>query len=330
MRHFTYLRPENVSETVTLLAKDGSRTTQPLAGGTDLLTLMKPEIITPERLLDLKRLADLPDGIEENGEGLTVGTLTTLAEIEESPLLQARYALLSEAAATAATPQLRNMATVGGNLLQRPRCWYYRSPHCRCWLQGGEECLAVDGRNDYHAILGAGPCHAVHPSDLAPALLALEAEVRLRGPDGERKLPLADFFAAPSEDRRKETVIERDELLLSLHLPALHSDSQSTYLKAMQRKTWAFALVSVAAVLRVEEGVIGDARLALGGVAPIPWRATAAEELLLGEQPGEDLFARAAEKSLADAEPLEHNRYKLPLARRLIVRALGQLVASGR
>ena len=329
MRPFDYTSPTTIDEVITLLERDGNGATRPLAGGTDLLTLMKADIAAPSRLVDIKRVAGLAGGVEETAQGVTLGTLTTLTEIETHPLIKQRYTLLAEAAAVAATPQLRNMATLGGNLLQRPRCWYFRNPRFHCWLKGGDECQARDGENQLHALFGGGPCYAVHPSDLAPALMALDAEVRLRGADGERTLPIAEFFALPVEERRTEAVVSSDELLLSIHIPPLPDGTRSTYLKAMDRKVWAFALAGVAAVIRVGAGRrIEDARLTLSGVAPIPWRAVDAEQQLIGSEASEELFARIAETALAGAEPLEHNAYKLPLARALIRRALTTLTAD--
>src|SRR5919202_5035793 len=195
MRSFEYTSPTTIDEVITLLGQDGGGATRPLAGGTDLLTLMKADVAAPSRLVNIKHLAELPGGVEDTGQGLILGALTTLTEMETSPVVKQRYPLLAEAAAVAATPQLRNMATVGGNLLQRPRCWYFRNPRFHCWLKGGEDCPAREGENQFHALLGGGPCYAVHPSDLAPALLALEAELQLRGTGGERRLSLAEFFA---------------------------------------------------------------------------------------------------------------------------------------
>jgi xanthine dehydrogenase YagS FAD-binding subunit len=330
MRPFDYASPTTIDEVLTLLGQDTNGATRPLAGGTDLLTLMKADVAAPSRLVNLKRLEGLPAGVEEVADGgLTVGALTTLTEIETSPVIQQRYPLLTEAAAVAATPQLRNMATLGGNLLQRPRCWYFRNSRFHCWLKGGEECPARDGENQFHALFGARPCCAVHPSDLAPALLALDAEVRLHGPCGERTLPLSELYALPRADQRTETEIAPDELLLSVRIPPLPEGTHSTYLKAMDRKIWAFALVGVAAVVRL--GVnqrIEHARLTLGGVAPIPWRAMAAEQELVGREVSEELFARAADAALSGAEPLHQNAYKVPLARTLIRRALGALTGS--
>lgn len=325
MRPFDYARLESADEIVAEL----NTATRPYAGGTDLLTRMKLDITFPERLIDIKA-ARLPSGIKKTDEGLSIGALTTLTEIEMSSLLRTNYPLLVEAAAQAATPQLRNRATFGGNLLQRPRCWYYRSSHVNCWLKGGEGCPAKEGRNEHHALFGGDPCYAVHPSDLAPGLMALDATVTLRGSNGERTLALAEFYALPEDSRRQETVVADDELVLSVDLPALAEGSGSTYLKAMDRKVWAFALVSVAAVLRLENGAIADARLVLGGVAPVPWRLKGVEGELLGQEPSEALFARAAEVALAAAEPLEHNAYKVPLAKSLLRRALSNLAGLER
>ena len=324
MRPFEYSNPASVDEALALLGQAGGGS-RALAGGTDLITLMKADLAAPERLVNLKQLAEIPRGIAEEAGGVTIGALTSLSEIEGHTLLAERYPVLAEAAAVAATPQLRNMATLGGNLLQRPRCWYFRNPRFNCWLKGGEECQARDGENQHHALFGGSPCVAAHPSDLAPALVALGASVRLRGADGERVLPIEEFFALPDDQRRTETVLG-DELVLSVDLPSMQPGSRSTYLKAMDRKAWSFALVGVAAALRLDGRTIADARLVLGGVAPIPWRAQAAERALIGAEAGAELFARAAEIALADAEPLAHNGYKVPLAKTLIRRALAGLV----
>jgi xanthine dehydrogenase YagS FAD-binding subunit len=323
MRHFDYTSATTVDETIQLLGQDED--IRPLAGGTDLITLMKADISKPARLVDIKRLDEIPSGIDEDETGTTLGALTTLTEIELSELIQARYAVLAQAAALAATPQLRNMATIGGNLLQRPRCWYFRNANFPCWLKGGDECFAQDGENQLHALFGNSPCVATHPSDPAAALLALDAEVRLRGPMGERTLSLADFFTLPQENHRRETQIAPDELLLSIHIPKLPQDTRSTYLKAMDRKVWAFALVGVAAYLRMDGDRIAETRIVLSGVAPIPWRLTAAEQMLIGQRPDKATFARVAQTALAQAHPLEHNGYKVPLAQTLIERALSDL-----
>jgi xanthine dehydrogenase YagS FAD-binding subunit len=338
MRPFDYTDPRTIDEAIALLGQDGYghergmrplAGVHPLAGGTDLLTLMKADVAAPSHLVNIKRLAELPSSIANTAQGLTLGTLTTLADIETHAVIKQHYPLLAQAAAVAATPQLRNMATLGGNLLQRPRCWYFRSRLLHCWLKGGTECPARDGENQFHALFGGGPCYAVHPSDLAPALLALDAQVRLQGRGGARTLPIAQFFALPTEDRRHETEIGRNELLLSVLVPRLPEGTRSVYLKAMDRKVWAFALVAVAAAVRLDGRRIVDARLVLGGVAPIPWRASAAEQELLGAEANDGLFARVAEAALSGAASLQYNAYKVPLAKNLIQRALTTLTQDG-
>lgn len=328
MRTFAYARANTLTETITLLDHAENGHTRPLAGGTDLLTLMKADIVAPTQLIDIKRLDELPRGITETATGVTLGALTTLAEIERSDLLHTRYPLLVEAAAQAATPQLRNMATIGGNLLQRPRCWYFRNHLFHCWLKGGDDCPAREGENQHHALFGDSPCVAVHPSDLASALVALDATVRLQGPTGERALPIANFFALPQDHRRQESTIGDDELLLALEIPALPVGTQSTYLKAMDRKSWAFALVGVAAVVSTVNGQITHARLVLSGMAPIPWRATAAEQALLGTTMADAQLDQVADLALGGAQPLRHNGYKVPLARALVQRALTTVASS--
>lgn len=324
MRSFTYTNPATIDELIMVLAENGSET-RALAGGTDLLPLMKADIFAPEQLVNLKRLAGLSSIIEKTPTGMTLGALTTLSEIEHHPLIRQHYPALAEAASLAATPQLRNMATIGGNLLQRPRCWYFRNSLVDCWLKGSSECQAADGENQLHALFGGSPCVAVHPSDLAPVLVALGAELRLRSAEGERIMPLTDFFAVPEPERRTETVLKSDELLLEIRLPDLAGGMRSTYLKAMDRKVWAFALAGVAVALRLEAGRICDARVVLSGVAPIPWRAMPAEQLLNGATPCTELFEQAADSALRGAVPLAQNGYKIQLVRALLQRALAAL-----
>lgn len=325
MRPFAYDSPTSLTDAIALVAPNGDGEHRPLAGGTDLLTLMKAEIVSPARLVDIKRVVDLTDEIEITEQGITIGALASLAEIENNELIKEWCPVLSDAAGLAASPQLRNMATIGGNLLQRPRCWYFRNADIPCWLKGGDDCPAHEGQNQRHALFGGGPCYAVHPSDPAAALLALDADVRLTGSSGSRTLALADFFARPEEGRRTETTIGSDELIEAIHIPLPHAGLRSVYLKAMDRKVWSFALVGVAAALQMEDGHIGDARLVLSGVAPVPWRVEGAEQRLVGQQPSTGVFARAAEAALAGAEPLAHNGYKVPLAKALIQRALAHV-----
>jgi xanthine dehydrogenase YagS FAD-binding subunit len=317
VRPFSYSAPSTLDEAVSLLGSAA----RPLAGGTDLVTLMKADLVAPERLVSIRKL--VPSGISEGADGFTLGAGTTLSEIERDARLRRQFTALSQAAALAASAQLRNMATLGGNLLQRPRCWYFRNPLVQCWLKGGADCPAREGENRLHALFAESPCVAVHPSDLAPALLAFDADVRLLGPDGERALALEKLFMFPEDARRSETRLSDDELILAVRMPSHPAETRSTYLKAMDRQAFAFALVGVAAVLRLSpERRVGHARLVLSGVAPIPRRAQAAERVLLGEEASERLFERAAEAAVEGAAPLRRNAYKLPLLRALIKRTL--------
>jgi xanthine dehydrogenase YagS FAD-binding subunit len=204
--------------------------------------------------------------------------------------------------------------------LQRPRCWYFRDPEISCWLKGGDDCPARTGENQHHAIFDLSPCVAVHPSDPANALLAHDAEVEIRGASGSRTMPLADVFAPPSDERRIETTLRPGEIITAFTLPA--ASGRSTYLKAMDRKTWAFALVGVAARIKQEAGRISEARVVLGGVANVPWRATAAEQVLVGQAPNPEVLAAAADAALSGAEPLAKNGYKVPITHALVRRAL--------
>ena len=318
MKPFAYANPRSLDDAVARLMSDEHA--RLLAGGTDLLTLLKGDLLEPSQLIDIKRLAELDDDITLDGDTLRIGALATLSDLEMHPLIAEHAPALAEAAALAATPQLRNMATIGGNLLQRPRCWYFRDPEIPCWLKGGDSCPARTGENQHHAIFDLSPCVAVHPSDPASALLAHDAEVEMRGASGSHTMPLAELFAPPTDDRRTETTLRSGEIITALTLPA--AAGRSTYLKAMDRKTWAFALVGVAARIRQDSGRIADARVVLSGVANVPWRATAAEQVLVGQAPNPEVLAAAADAAVSGAKPLAKNGYKLPIAHALVRRAL--------
>ncbi len=325
MRPFEYSRPSDLPGAVSLL-DGGEGRVRPLAGGTDLLPLMKVEVVAPERVVDIKQIPDLSAGIAERADSLTLGALTSLAALASEPLVRERYTALAEAAGLAASPQLRNMATLGGNLLQRPRCWYFRSPLFHCWLKGGDECPAREGENQLHAVLGDSPCVAVHPSDPPAALLALDAELQLTG----RTVPVAEFFTLPTEDHRLENRLAPNELIQAVRVPRPPFGTRSTYLKAMNRKVWAFALVGVAALVHFEADhrAVAGARLVLNGVAPIPWRAEAAEHELTGHELTDQTIRRAAEAAVATAQPLGRNGYKVPLTESLVRQALRALAAA--
>ncbi|HKW79187.1 MAG TPA: xanthine dehydrogenase family protein subunit M [Candidatus Limnocylindria bacterium] len=322
MSLFSYARPKKIGEALSLL-KNG---TLALAGGTDLVTLMRHGLARPEKLVDLTGIEGLRGWQREKGRGIRIGALTPLADLETSPELARSLAIVPQALRDAATPQIRNAGTVGGNLLQRNRCWYFRDEGVQCWLKGGKRCFAVDGENRYHAILGAHECWMVAPSDLAPALIACDAEVELVSSLGKRRIPLNTLYIAPTGRQRKEHAIRRGELITTVLVPEKALERRGTYLKAMERKAWSFAIVSVAAAARVRDGKASDVRVVLGGVAPCPWRVPAAEKLLEGSSLDDNACLAAADVLLKDATPLRDNGYKVTLARELVRRALRSLV----
>jgi xanthine dehydrogenase YagS FAD-binding subunit len=326
MRSFEHVNATDIKTAVALLSEAA---TEAIAGGTDLLGELKARLRSPQRLVNLKTLSKLREISYSPRVGLKLGALVTLAEIERHPVIRERFSVLAQAASSAATPQLRNMGTLGGNLCQKPRCWYYRHRLFHCWLKGGEKCFAEDGENKYHAILGADRCHAVHPSDLAPALIALDATLRVVGPDLDGEISLEELYTKPTESRRQMTILGPGELIAEVRVPTPKGNARGLYLKAMERGSWSFALVSVAAQLCVDGERITDARLVLGGVAATPWRARDSEKILMGQEFSEELAERAAEAAVAGAQPLRDNAYKVPLAKGLVKRALEVLAGSG-
>ena len=321
MKPFAYARPRAVSEAVEL-ARGGATL---MAGGTDLLGLMKDGIAAPERIADIRDLEPLKGWSRTKGKGLRIGALVPLVELETSSELARSMPIVREALSPAATLQLRTMGTVGGNLLQRNRCWYFRDEAYPCWLKGGVRCFAIEGDSRLHAIVGAEECVAVAPSDLAPALMAYDAVVSLAGPRGPRTMPLADLFVTPHGRVRREHAIAPDEILIEVRVPENAMSRRGAFEKAMERKTWSFAMVSVAVSVKIIGGVVRDARVVLGGVAPVPWRARDAEKLLEGRALDDAACQAAGDAALERAEPLKDNGYKVPLARELVRRTLRRL-----
>ena len=319
MRSFTYSRAGSAAEAVGRAAAG----TAFVAGGTNLLDLMKADVLRPEGLVDISRLP--LDRIEETAEGgLRLGALARNADTAYDERVQTRYPMLSKAILAGASAQLPNMATNGGNLLQRTRCYYFYDTATPCnKRQPGSGCGAIGGVNRIHAILGASDqCIAVHPSDLCVALAALEAVVRVTGPDGERSIPFAELHRLPGDRPEIDTVLRPGDLVTAIDLPARGFAEHSTYLKIRDRASYAFALVSVAAGLEMDGDTVRDARLALGGVAHKPWRDPEAEAALIGKPATPDRFRAAARVLLRDAKGHEHNSFKIELAERAIVRAL--------
>ncbi|PWC92083.1 xanthine dehydrogenase family protein subunit M [Azospirillum sp. TSO5] len=329
MRAFSYDRPDSVDAALRGVSNQSGTTTEAavkfVAGGTNLLDLMKADVMRPERLVDISRLN--LDKIEEvDGGGLRLGALARNSDTAYDARVQARYPMLSKAILSGASAQLRNMATNGGNLLQRTRCYYFYDTGTPCnKREPGTGCGALTGVNRIHAILGASDkCIAVHPSDMCVALAALEAVVRVSGPKGERTIPFADFHRLPGDTPHIDSTLAADELITVIDLPAEGFAKHSTYLKVRDRASYAFALVSVAAALELDGQTIRTARLALGGVAHKPWRDPAAEAELAGKPASLETFREAARVLLRGAKGHSHNAFKIGLAERAIVRALAE------
>ncbi|HEX8888158.1 MAG TPA: xanthine dehydrogenase family protein subunit M [Pyrinomonadaceae bacterium] len=332
MKAFEWVSPTTINEAVEMLKSapapdDMDDAARPIAGGQDILTTMKEYLTRPTRVVNLKSIRGL-DRIEADGKGgLRIGALVTLTQLEESPLVRKNFSGLAEAAHSIATPQIRNLGTVGGNLCQRPRCWYYRLEEVVCLKKGGSECYAATGENKYNAIFGGGPSYIVHPSDLAPMLVALGASVSVTGSEGTRVIALDKFFTLPSEGNiRRENVLKNDEIITSIQVPASMFAAHSTYLKFKERESMDFALSSVAAAVELGANkTVKQARIVLGGVAPVPWRASKAESYLNGKTLSNDVLLEAARLALDGAKPLEKNAYKVPLTQTLVRRALSKV-----
>jgi len=323
MINFEYTRASGIAEAVRHATADPNA--KFIAGGTNLIDLMKEDVERPTRLVDISRLP--LRNVEETTEGgLRIGALVPNSDLAYHPLIEARYPLLSSAILAGASQQLRNMASTGGNLLQRTRCFYFYDTATPCnKREPGSGCSAIAGINRMHAILGTSEaCIAVHPSDMCVALAALGAIVQVLGPSGERTIAFADFHRLPGDTPQRDTNLEPAEIITAIELPAEGFATNYTYLKLRDRASYAFALVSVAAALRLEGGMIAEVRLALGGVAHRPWRDPAAEAALRGQAPNEDNFRRAADVLLRDAKGFAHNAFKIDFARRALVRALTQ------
>jgi xanthine dehydrogenase YagS FAD-binding subunit len=327
MINFSYLRAGNIAEAVRAVAADPAA--KFIAGGTNLLDLMKYDVERPTRLIDVTRLP--LNRIEETADGgLRIGALVTNTDAAYDPWVERRYPLLSSAILAGASPQLRNAATTGGNLLQRTRCYYFYDPGTPCnKREPGTGCPAIAGMNRIHAILGTSEhCIATHPSDMCVALVALGAVVQVEGSGGGRAIPIAEFHRLPGDTPEVDTNLKHDEIIIAVELPPESFATNYSYLKLRDRHSYAFALVSVAAALQIENGAISEARLALGGVAHKPWRNIGAEELLRGKRANAASFAEAADLILKEARGYKHNAFKIELARRAIVRALSQAAAG--
>jgi xanthine dehydrogenase YagS FAD-binding subunit len=323
MINFQYARANDLADAVRQIAADPAA--KFIAGGTNLIDLMKEDVERPSRLIDISRLP-LKTVEETPGGGVRIGALVPNSDLACHPLIAQRYPLLASAILAGASAQLRNMASTGGNLMQRTRCYYFYDITTPCNKRApGSGCSAIKGMNRIHAILGASEaCIATHPSDMCVALAALDARVHVAGPSGERTIAFADFHRLPEDAPQRDTNLRQNEIVTAVELPARGFASNYTYLKLRDRLSYAFALVSIAAALELAGRTIKEARLALGGVAHKPWRDTAAEATLRGQAADQAAFMHAADVLLRDAKGYEHNSFKIELARRGIVRALTQ------
>jgi xanthine dehydrogenase YagS FAD-binding subunit len=318
---FSYVRPDTIKDTVKHLQ---TKKAAIHAGGTDLLGCLRDGLIPVDKVVSLGALPDMR-GIQETSTGLKIGALTTITEVAANPLVQKQYAGLAQAAAAVASPQLRNQGTLGGNLCQKPRCWYYRGDF-PCLRKNGDKCYALAGENQFHAIFGhSGICAFPHPSDTAPALVALGARVVIQGPKGKRTLPVEKLHVLPQDNPQVETVLESGELITHIELPQPPAKLHSSYRKVRARRAWDFALAGLALALELDGGRVKNCRVVLSGAAPIPWRSQPVEEVLQGNQLTEETIARAAQAVIKNAQPLTENRYKLDIFQGIIEEELAAL-----
>ena len=320
MNRFEWVDATSVNQALAAVTSDSMFK----AGGIDLLDLMKDDIAGPKRLVNIRNIQRL-DQIREDEQGLHIGPLTTLTQIEEQPIIQKKYTAISDAAGRVATPQIRNMATIGGNLAQRPRCWYFRSEDFQCRKKGGKHCFAQDGENDYHAIFDNRTCAIVHPSGLAVPLVALNARLEITSPKAKREVRLEEFFISPEQDVMRENILQPDELITDITVPA--TDARTAYYKQGEKESFDWPIADVAVALNMQVSRCTKASIVLGAAAPYPYRAKAAEAQLSNAVINEDTARKAAQQAMAGATPLAKNGYKIPIfeaiIRRTILRAVG-------
>jgi len=321
---FAYARPRTLDEALAALTTEGARIH---AGGSDLLGCLHDGVFPASTVVSLSALESLRGVTATVDGGLRIGALTTVAAVADDAAVHTRFTALSDAASQVASPQLRNQGTLGGNLCQKPRCWYYRGEF-HCLRKGGNTCFAFDGENRYHCILGGDACYIVHPSDTAPALASLGAVARIVGKGSSRAVPVESFHVPPSIDPQRETVLAPGEILTEIVLPAPVPGLRSSYRKVRERASWDFALAGVALALVLDGPRVTSARVFLSGVAPVPWRSKAAEQALVGRSLDAATITDAAEAAVAGAEPLEQNAYKVPLVKGLVTEQLERLAKA--
>jgi xanthine dehydrogenase YagS FAD-binding subunit len=314
MNPFSYVRAKSLPEAMKQLSSNGAVLH---AGGTDLIGCLRDHVLQASTLVSISQIEELRGLSKVNGGGLRMGALTRISEIAQDPTVQKQYRGLAQAASEVASPQLRNQGTIGGNLCQKPRCWYYRGEF-HCLRKGGDQCYAVGGENAFHCIFGGENCYIVHPSDTAPALAALDARLQIEGPKGRRTVPVDGFFVLPSFDPTRETVLAPGEIVTRIEIPAPPLGLRSSYRKVRARRSWDFALAGVALALVFDGQRVAKARVFLSGAAPIPWRSKEAEAVITGQKLEADIIKKAAQVAVQRAQTMEQNAYKVPLFRAVI------------
>jgi xanthine dehydrogenase YagS FAD-binding subunit len=315
---FSYTRPNSLDDALAQLSGDGA---VPHAGGSDLLGCLRDGVFEAHKVVSLSALDELRGIRQVRSGGIAIGALTSVAEVAANPLVTERYTALAQAAAAVASPQLRNQGTIGGNICQRPRCWYFRGEF-HCLRKGGGTCYALVGENQFHCVLGGERCYIVHPSDTSAALVALAATAHIAGPDGTRTVPLDEFFVLPGSNVQRENVLEPGEIVTEIVLPRPARGYRSSYRKVRGRGAWDFALAGVALGVQFDGNRVRFARAVLSGAAPIPWRSHEIESVISGTSLDAGTCANAANAAMRNAQPLSRNGYKLPLFRGLIEQEL--------
>jgi xanthine dehydrogenase YagS FAD-binding subunit len=323
MKSFANVNPRDLKDAVARLDQPNAAV---VGGGSDMLGMIKEHLVQPDVLVHLRAIRGL-DQVTSKGGEVHIGGQITLDTLSHEPMIRGRYTVLAEAAESVGTPQIRNAATLAGNVCQRPWCWYYRNGF-PCFKNGGTKCFSVAGENQFHAIFGGGPSFIVHPSDTAPALVALDAKFRIAGPSAERTIPAAEFFALPRANAAKENVLAQDEILAAIQFPRASRGLRSTYHKVLDREAWTHAVISAAVALEMDQQVCKSARIVLGGVAPIPWRLQKVEAMLAGQTITPELATKAGEMAVEAANPLAKNGYKVPLTRAVVRRTLLDLASK--
>ncbi|MGD0623653.1 MAG: xanthine dehydrogenase family protein subunit M [Thermodesulfobacteriota bacterium] len=321
--NFDYVSPGSVQDAVKQLSSGGARV---LGGGSDLLRCFRDEVFSADKVVSLRKISALK-GIKAVSGGVSIGAMTTIADVAKDSVIRVQYPGLAKAASEVASPQLRNQGTIGGNICQRPWCWYFRGGF-DCLRKGGSMCYAQNGDNRYHAIFNKDAlCFIVHPSDTAPALMALQAMVSIAGPKGTKKVRIDDFFVGPGTDLTKETILEQGQVVTEIFLPAPAAGLRSSYLKIRERKGWDLALVSVALALQMKDGKVAGGHVVLGGVAPVPFHSKEAESAIMGKALDAGTIEQAAADAVRGAEPMKHNGYKVAMLRGALEEALQAIAA---